>query len=249
MDSFRSGVDEKLKHYVYLLIDPRNGKTFYVGRGQNNRVFDHIKAAAKLREKGKDGLPLRLETIKQIIRARLEPVHVIHRHGMDEKTAKEVEAALIDYIPGLTNEIAGQGSGDYGPTNAEQLQDRYGRLIMKPDPSHKLLYIKVRQETVDDRGLYEAVRSAWRLNPEKANAADYILAVVNGVCNGVFVTTGNWKPSPGRDNRWYFEGKEIHDKVAKEYVGKLIPADKRKRGMASPVLYSGYRSRVRSIDA
>ncbi len=33
----------ELKHYVYRLIDPRNGETFYVGKGQGNRVFQHIK--------------------------------------------------------------------------------------------------------------------------------------------------------------------------------------------------------------
>ena len=33
-DHFSDGVTAKLKHYVYRLIDPRNGSTFYVGRGQ-----------------------------------------------------------------------------------------------------------------------------------------------------------------------------------------------------------------------
>ncbi len=28
--------------YVHRLIDPRNGETFYVGKGQGNRVFAHI---------------------------------------------------------------------------------------------------------------------------------------------------------------------------------------------------------------
>ena len=41
----RSGFSEfvagRLRHYVYRLIDPRNGTTFYVGRGQGNRVFSH----------------------------------------------------------------------------------------------------------------------------------------------------------------------------------------------------------------
>ena len=42
-DSFPSGVADQLKWYVYRLIDPRNGETFYVGKGQGNRVFDHAK--------------------------------------------------------------------------------------------------------------------------------------------------------------------------------------------------------------
>ena len=33
-----------MKTDVYRLIDPRNGETFYVGRGKGNRVFSHIRA-------------------------------------------------------------------------------------------------------------------------------------------------------------------------------------------------------------
>ena len=28
-------------YYVYKLIDPRNQKTFYVGKGINNRMYKH----------------------------------------------------------------------------------------------------------------------------------------------------------------------------------------------------------------
>lgn len=30
---FRAGVIEHLKYYVYRLIDPRDGQTFYFGKG------------------------------------------------------------------------------------------------------------------------------------------------------------------------------------------------------------------------
>jgi hypothetical protein len=38
-DRFPPGVAAKLKYYVYRLIDPRNGETFYVGKGKEDRVF------------------------------------------------------------------------------------------------------------------------------------------------------------------------------------------------------------------
>lgn len=44
---FSDTVIEKLQFYVYRLIDPRNGETFYVGRGRGNRVFDHVRGVIK----------------------------------------------------------------------------------------------------------------------------------------------------------------------------------------------------------
>jgi hypothetical protein len=41
--SFPAEVAGKLKTYVYRLIDPRNGETFYVGKRHGDRVFMHIR--------------------------------------------------------------------------------------------------------------------------------------------------------------------------------------------------------------
>ena len=43
IDSFPPEVAERLQYYVYRLIDPRNGETFYVGKGKGNRVFAHAR--------------------------------------------------------------------------------------------------------------------------------------------------------------------------------------------------------------
>lgn len=36
------GVSEHLGHYVYMYVDPRNGKPFYVGKGVGNRILAHF---------------------------------------------------------------------------------------------------------------------------------------------------------------------------------------------------------------
>ena len=41
ISSFSPEVIEQLQYYVYRLIDPRDGQTFYVGKGKGNRVFAH----------------------------------------------------------------------------------------------------------------------------------------------------------------------------------------------------------------
>lgn len=42
INEFPPGVMEHLGWYVYRLIDPRDGSTFYVGKGKGNRVFAHM---------------------------------------------------------------------------------------------------------------------------------------------------------------------------------------------------------------
>src|SRR5438874_10587153 len=88
-EAFSADVSRKLGWYVYRLIDPRNGETFYVGKGQGNRVFSHIRASEGLEDD--DLLDNKIKRIRQIQLAGFEVAHVIHRHGMDEPTALEVE--------------------------------------------------------------------------------------------------------------------------------------------------------------
>lgn len=35
-------LENTLKYYVYVYIDPRNGEPFYIGRGKGNRMFSHL---------------------------------------------------------------------------------------------------------------------------------------------------------------------------------------------------------------
>ena len=108
-DSFPAGVSEQLRWYVYRLIDPRNGETFYVGKGQGDRIFAHAKG---LLDGGEENIAdPKLQRIREINAAGLEAGHVIHRHGIETaRIAYEVEAALIDAYPGLENKVRGHGS-------------------------------------------------------------------------------------------------------------------------------------------
>jgi uncharacterized protein len=73
-DSFPVGVTEKLKTYVYRLIDPRNGETFYVGKGQGDRVFAHIREQVEGGDPGN-----KLKRIRQIRLAGFDVAHVSWR--------------------------------------------------------------------------------------------------------------------------------------------------------------------------
>ena len=45
MKSFKQSVKEALKYYVYALVDPRDKRIFYVGKGIGDRVYQHAEAS------------------------------------------------------------------------------------------------------------------------------------------------------------------------------------------------------------
>ena len=87
------GVAKHLKWYVYRLIDPRNGETFYVGKGKGDRVFEHANGVLSPTSK-EDADDVKSQRIKNIDAAGLEVAHVIHRHNIEnQKVALQIEAA------------------------------------------------------------------------------------------------------------------------------------------------------------
>ena len=122
-------VDEKLGFQVYKLIDPTDGKVFYIGKGQRDRVFSHIKEEAKLEDSSDTDyvIPLKLGLIRSLKKRGLKPIHVIVRHGMSEHEAELVEAVLIQENSGLTNLVSGRGTDQFGSSTLEELIGRYSK--------------------------------------------------------------------------------------------------------------------------
>lgn len=146
-NNFSSEVAKKLDYYVYRLIDPRNGHTFYVGKGKGNRVFSHAKGEKQNSSEENDK---KLKLIREISKDGFDVEHVIHRHGMDEDTALEVEAALIDAYPGTVNKIRGHGaSSDRGVKHAGQIITYYGAPEI--EFKHTVLMITIRHSITEEK--------------------------------------------------------------------------------------------------
>ena len=80
LQCFSPEVCEQIKYYVYRLIDPRNGQTFYVGKGKGNRVFAHVNGALKdfngenFENKDEDSDSPKIQTIREIEQAGLKVI-------------------------------------------------------------------------------------------------------------------------------------------------------------------------------
>lgn len=195
-----------------------------------------------------DEINLKINKIRDIHRAGLEVIHVIHRHGLTQDIAKEVEAALIDAYPGVTNIIGGVGN-DFGPMNALEIINRYAAETA--DFQHNILMINI-NKTIDELDIYNATRFAWRIDITRAAKADYILSVRKGIIVGVFVAN-EWKKarrnnfpefidldniSGFTNNRYGFIGHEASDEIKKLYLRKKIPIQYTQRGAAYPIKYT-----------
>lgn len=91
----------RYKWYVYELVDPRDGKVFYVGKGCNNRVHNHEKEA----KRGIDSHKCR--KIRSIWSDGLSVLKNKVAYFNDEQFAYVVEADRIaEYgLKNLTNEV------------------------------------------------------------------------------------------------------------------------------------------------
>lgn len=217
---FPEEVIEVLKYYVYKLIDPRNGQVFYVGKGKGNRIFQHMKDELKASD-DEDSISLKLSTIREIRNSGLNVIPVIHRHGMDKDTAFEVEAALIDATPGLTNIQDGHGNNERGSASVNELITKYTTKTV--DFDEKVIVIKLRPSTVQEfyGDVYEAGRRWWRLNKERAEQAELAIISVQGIIQGVYKDL-KWVSSKKLE-RIGFTATEADDNVKDKYIGKRIP--------------------------
>jgi len=253
MTGFSPKVVEHLGYYVYRLEDPETKRTFYVGKGTGNRVFNHAKNA--LGTSDNDGiLDLKTEEIRRIIDSGRQVSHIIHRHGMSEDVAYEVEAALIDSFDSLTNKVGGHGSNDRGPMSAATIERRYAA----PEAHfyHAAVLININRSHSADAAtsfdlshktgsnIYAAARFAWKISIKRASKCELVLAVSDGIIVGVFKPTKwlwatkenfpEFEPMPKRKG---FIGTDAPPEIRAMYENKRVPDIYRKRGAANPIKY------------
>ena len=215
-----------------------------IGKGRGNRVFDHALGLLESGPVDDEGLDPKVGRVNAILAAGLVPSHVVHRHGLDELTAFEVEAALMDAYPGLTNVQGGHGSAERGAMHVEEIIAIY-RQRVADFGDVPLLVIKV-SRSLEERSLYDATRAAWRLDPGRAAGATYVLAASVGKVLEVY-RPDRWlsvddpefehlgfEPGSGRHG---FVGRVADAEVRARWVSTRLPPELMRQGAASPVRY------------
>ena len=229
--AFPVGVAEQLDSYVYLYQDPNTEEVFYIGKGQGNRVFNHLDEADDIRRKS-----AKVERIRKIWHDELDVIVQIHRHSMTPEEALHVEASLIEIFPDATNEVEGHHSSNIGARLVSDLISEKQREQVAFDFPIVLInirkaWLKIRPKatrTVDPGLLYNHTRTAWAIQPSRHKKVKHAAAVAFGIIREVF-EIDRWTPADvnadltsrdSEDGRWMFDGRVATDKL--HLVGKAI---------------------------
>jgi hypothetical protein len=229
---FSSYVAERLGFYVYVLRDPRDGSIFYVGKGVENRVFDHADAA--LAASADTTVSLKFEVIRAIHAAGHAVRTEVLRFGLSSKEAYEVEAVAIQLLEErpqaeLTHAVAGHHVGVRGWMSTDEAISVF-EAPEAPDISASVLLIRPTQlwfPKIPPDELFEATHGWWVLNPERAQKATHVLSVSRGVVREVYLPDSWRQQGPGDRGyehgtgkpRWGFEGAASRDAFAKAVLG------------------------------
>lgn len=204
VENFNQRTIEALAYYVYALVDPRDNKIFYIGKGKGNRVFQHAKDALK-----ENDVSLKLDYIRAILKEGKRVKLYILRHNLTEDVAYVLESTLIDMltynkfnrINQLTNLVAGHHQWDEGIRNIDEINEIYNCPKLKINKGETLLLVSLNKSFNQAKAngvyrridIYEATRKYWFIRKNAPNTIKYVLGVYKGVVRSVLeVKSWNW---------------------------------------------------------
>jgi hypothetical protein len=196
VNGFAPATAETLRSYVYLLVDSRTGRPFFVGRGKGDRCFRHV-AAASAADDGGDTPAL--DRIREITAGGREVRIDILRYGL---TAEEARLAEV-----VAREALGLPADDTRRSDDPQRAPA-GSLDAKLAPpvkikrGHRVVLLRLGRdyrpgltgEALD--GLARAPRRIaprWT-DPESTRSPRWALAVADDVVRAAY-RTDCWEPA------------------------------------------------------
>lgn len=240
---FDESTSQKLQYYVYALIDPRDKKPFYVGKGKDNRVFDHLECALDSPKESD-----KYERIRDIVNNDLSVTHVIIKHGLTEKSAFQIESSLIDYSiyfdHELTNKVLGHNSIENGLMSSDEVIRKYNApKLENMDDNCLLININKKYKRGSGvNGIYQATKESWVIDKNKIFTLKYALAEYRGLVVEVFEIS-DWYPVDTIDKhgkpkiRWGFNGVVAQNLIRKKYINMSV-AHVKVKGSSNPIRYT-----------
>jgi hypothetical protein len=242
---------QNLNFYVYLLIDPETDEPFYVGKGKGNRVFAHVNCDLE-----NDSESNKYNEIRRIVSSGNKVKHIIVRHGLREKVALELEAALIDtfkFIPNFNKFLKGNIQGgvnsiEKGLMTTDEVIRLYNAETLNEIEKNCLIINinKTYDRGAGEHAIYKATKEIWNIKASRTNEICIVLSEYKGLIVEVFEVLKWYKkergynPGAKKYGQTYagygFEGKIAESNIRNNYINKSI-AEYKKRGFAGVLIY------------
>lgn len=245
---------QKLKYYVYMLLDPRDNKPFYIGKGIENRVFDHLAFALT----DTDNLTAKYDKIREIMQGGQTVKHIIVRHGLLESEAFQIEASLIDTLTYcgilLSNIVGGHNSIEKGLMTSEEVIRLYNAKPLNQIGTDCVL-ININKTYKRGNGtypIYQATKETWLISEWRLPQIKYVLSEFRGLIVEVFEVK-NWYPKQRLKNKtinkeqkiktqvevtgFGFNGVTAPDEIRSLYINKSVAHIKQK-GSSQVIRYN-----------
>jgi uncharacterized protein len=198
---FPPGVAERLGSYVYLLVDPRTGRPFYVGRGRGDRCYRHVAEARSAvtgtgaAGDGEHDGPTAFPVLDQIRAAESTGRQVrvdILRYGL-----KGSEASLV---AGAARDALGLRGDDGLPDQRRPAPDLVAQLARRAKFKHSHRVVLLRVGPTGSDPSYDTARHGWPVgrrwtDPGSARSPVWAVVVVGVLVAGVY-RIERWEPSP-----------------------------------------------------
>lgn len=230
----------KLGYYVYLYVDPRDERVFYVGKGKGARALAHLDNDAR------EGVQA---VLAELASAGMTPRIEILSHGLpDAETAFRVESAAIDLlgVGNLGNAVRGHHS-QKGRMSLEEVVALYTRKPARiREPAILIRISRLYRYGMTAVELYDATRSAWKVGA-KREQVELAFAVHDGVVREVYEVQ-DWLPAGStfnsrfdgrgspRTDRWEFVGVVAKDSIRNRYMNRYV-GDMFRQGAQNPIAY------------
>ena len=188
------------RFYVYCLTDLKKDKILYIGKGCDNRIFEHEQAArSQDGEFGDIDVPER----KAIAKCKKLGRHIISYH-LTEAEAQAAETALIHFVKAVVDKKFKKQSAGYGAggISAEELDERFKFTPCPLDefnPDGLVLAVKIQDaldldtdeeadylfDNQDDANLKSRTLGNWIVGKDAASKVKYVIGVHTGLQNAV----------------------------------------------------------------
>ncbi|MDE5882632.1 MAG: hypothetical protein K2H60_12970 [Muribaculaceae bacterium] len=249
---FTTRACDEMGYYVYCLVDPRDNKVFYVGKGKGDRGFAHIHNAVEEPDEN--------EKNRRINEIGVDNVrHFVIRHGLSEKEAFTFESSLIDFLMddrvnggknNLTNLIHGHHHRDKGIMTVHDINAKYPEKEFIPKEEDKIIIVLLNNSFKDWDHIYERARGDWAFREGKVKECTHVLAVHHGIVRAVYpVTPESWEMTRDREYRksprWRFSAEKddsspyLYARIYNDENDEIIDKNGNKKSKRKKVDFNG----------